>query len=89
MNKIVSLWAGCSAKILGYSKEDGIQFMQKETDDSLVLPEIARSHSISLDENFSVMKEKAKANNRESHCLRLVRWNIREKCFEKKIYWNL
>lgn len=47
--------------------------MQKETDDSLVLPEIARSHSISLDENFSVMKEKAKANNRESHCLRLVR----------------
>ncbi|XP_016772529.2 cytosolic carboxypeptidase 2 isoform X1 [Apis mellifera] len=63
----------CSAKILGYSKEDGIQFMQKETDDSLVLPEIARSHSISLDENFSVMKEKAKTNNRESHCLRLVR----------------
>lgn len=52
--------------------------MQKERDDgvvtneSLVLPEIARSHSISLDENFRVIKEKSKTN-RESHCLRLVR----------------
>ncbi|KOX78681.1 Cytosolic carboxypeptidase NnaD [Melipona quadrifasciata] len=67
-----------SERIQKNCKEEVIRFMNKETEeitsDGLILPEIVRSHSMSLNvnENFSVDKEESKANRR-SHCLRLVR----------------
>ncbi|KAK1129290.1 hypothetical protein K0M31_020418 [Melipona bicolor] len=65
-----------SERIQKNCKEEVIRFMNKETEeitsDGLILPEIVRSHSMSLNENFSVDKEDSKANRR-SHCLRLVR----------------
>ena len=53
-----------------------IRFTNRETEevtsDGLILPEIARVHSMSLSESFRVDKEESRANRR-SHCLRLVR----------------
>ncbi|KAK9303389.1 hypothetical protein QLX08_004884 [Tetragonisca angustula] len=65
-----------SERIRENCKEEVIRFTNRETEevtsDGLILPEIARVHSMSLSESFRVDKEESRANRR-SHCLRLVR----------------